>query len=182
MFSTKSVVDEGDKKKYLRSMEIELPELRAMAQISQGDLAKAIGVSRQTYSAVETGKKGLTWTMYLALAWFFDNNLSTREQFAKLSSYPEEIIEKMNDGVNLSSQIKNQAVSEVVDLLNALDEPAIHALKTMLLVEYARCRKISGDVVVKAFEGMDFKAGSVDIAAEKALRNIRKKQEEESKG
>lgn len=35
----------------------ELSVLRAKARVSQGDLAKKIGISRQTYSALETGKR-----------------------------------------------------------------------------------------------------------------------------
>lgn len=35
----------------------ELPILRAKAKISQEELAQKIGVSRQTYSSIETGKE-----------------------------------------------------------------------------------------------------------------------------
>lgn len=45
---------------YLRNTIIELlrkelPVLRAKARISQEDIAETIGISRQTYSSIETG-------------------------------------------------------------------------------------------------------------------------------
>ena len=45
----------------------ELPVLRAKVRISQETLAKKIGISRQTYSSIETGKREATWTTFLAL-------------------------------------------------------------------------------------------------------------------
>ncbi len=35
----------------------ELPVLRAKARVSQGEIAEKIGISRQTYSSIETGKR-----------------------------------------------------------------------------------------------------------------------------
>lgn len=35
----------------------ELPVLRAKARVSQEDIANKIGISRQTYSSIETGKE-----------------------------------------------------------------------------------------------------------------------------
>ncbi len=38
----------------------ELPVLRAKARISQEDIAEKIGISRQTYSSIETGKREMS--------------------------------------------------------------------------------------------------------------------------
>jgi DNA-binding XRE family transcriptional regulator len=51
----------------------ELPTLRAKAKISQEELAQKIGVSRQTYSSIETGKRDKTWTTFMTLIVFFQN-------------------------------------------------------------------------------------------------------------
>ena len=56
----------------------ELPVLRAKARMSQEELAEKIGVSRQTYSSIETGKREMSWTTFLALIAYFQNNESTR--------------------------------------------------------------------------------------------------------
>lgn len=52
----------------------ELPVLRARARASQEVIAEKIGISRQTYSGIETGKREMTWTIFLALLAFFQNN------------------------------------------------------------------------------------------------------------
>ena len=49
--------------KKLEIMELlreELPVLRAKAKVSQEDIAERIGISRQTYSSIETGKRTMT--------------------------------------------------------------------------------------------------------------------------
>lgn len=51
----------------LKSM---LPILRASISISQGELAEYIGVSRQTYCALEQGKRDISWNTFLALFCF----------------------------------------------------------------------------------------------------------------
>ena len=66
--------------KKLEIMELlreELPVLRAKAKVSQEDIAERIGISRQTYSSIETGKRTMTWTTFLALITYFQNNPGT---------------------------------------------------------------------------------------------------------
>ena len=55
----------------------ELPLLRAKLNISQDELAKKTGLSRQTLSAIETQKSRMSWTTFLALALFFSINEET---------------------------------------------------------------------------------------------------------
>lgn len=57
----------------------ELPALRAKARVSQEDIANKIGISRQTYSSIETGKREMSWTTFLALIAFFQNTESTKQ-------------------------------------------------------------------------------------------------------
>lgn len=52
--------------------------LRAKARVSQEEIAEKIGISRQTYSSIETGKRDMSWTTFLALMAFFQNNDSTK--------------------------------------------------------------------------------------------------------
>jgi DNA-binding XRE family transcriptional regulator len=39
----------------------ELPVLRARLKISQDELSRRVGISRQTYSLIETKKQKMTW-------------------------------------------------------------------------------------------------------------------------
>lgn len=69
----------------------ELPVLRAKVRISQESMAEKIGISRQTYSSLETGKREMTWTTFLALIAYFQNNDQTRQML--------EYIEGFSDGM-----------------------------------------------------------------------------------
>jgi hypothetical protein len=39
------------------------------------------------------------------------------------------------------------------DVRRRLDEKAIHAIETVIMLEYARCDNMSSEAVIKAFEG-----------------------------
>ena len=51
----------------IMTLTAELPVMRARLGMSQEVMASAIGVSRQTYSAIETRTKKMSWTMFMAL-------------------------------------------------------------------------------------------------------------------
>ena len=52
--------------------------LRARIKISQGDLARSVGISRQTYSLIETKKQKMTWITFMAMIAFFSSHAKTR--------------------------------------------------------------------------------------------------------
>lgn len=54
-----------------------LPLLRAAIGISQEEIAGYIGISRQTYCALEQGKRKAGWNTFLALFVFFISNEDT---------------------------------------------------------------------------------------------------------
>ena len=62
----------------IRQLREELPVLRAKRRLSQEKVAEIIGISRQTYSMIETGKKEMSWTTFLALVAFFQSDEQTR--------------------------------------------------------------------------------------------------------
>lgn len=75
---------------YLRNTIIELlmselPVLRAKARVSQEDIAERVGISRQTYNSIETGKREMSWTTFLALIAYFQNNESTKEMINEVN-------------------------------------------------------------------------------------------------
>lgn len=67
----------------------EMPVLRAKARVSQGEIAEKIGISRQTYSSIETGKREMSWTTFLALIAYFQNNKSTRHMLDGIDGLSE---------------------------------------------------------------------------------------------
>lgn len=69
----------------------ELPVLRAKAQVSQEELAKKIGISRQTYSSLETGKREMSLTTFLALIAYFQNNENTNKMISEINGLLEGI-------------------------------------------------------------------------------------------
>lgn len=167
------ILTEEEQNRYISALVDELAPLRAKAGISQGELCNLIGISRQTYSALEGRRRPMTWSNYLSLILFFDNNVDTRDMLRNLPAYPKELFFRMNEGKLPDQTLLGQSAGELNDILKELDDQARHALKTMLLVEYARCKKIPGDIVIKAFDGINLTGTTADAATEQALRNIR---------
>lgn len=57
----------------------DLPVLRAALGLSQEELAERVGLSRQTYNALETKTRVMTWATCMALIGVFANNDRTRK-------------------------------------------------------------------------------------------------------
>lgn len=75
--------------RYIEILTEELPVLRARLRISQADLARGIGISRQTYSLIETGKQRMTWVTYMAMIAFFSADKKTRKVLVELGLIQE---------------------------------------------------------------------------------------------
>ena len=73
-----------------------LSSLRAKADVSQEELSNIIGVSRQTYSAIESGKRFMSWSAYLSLVFFFHEIKSTRDMIDGLNVFPADLFIKFN--------------------------------------------------------------------------------------
>ena len=59
-------INEVDREKLIDLLMDELPVLRAKIGLSQDELSSIIGVSRQTYSAIETKKEnGMEYVFYI---------------------------------------------------------------------------------------------------------------------
>lgn len=142
------------KEKYIRLLTANLPLLRAKLEITQEEIAAIIGISRQTYSAIEGGKRMMSWQIYLSLVLFFDANRATHSLLRHLECFPDV----------LSEQGREEAPEgEGMELISELDEHALHAVKTVLMVEYARCSKTPAEAVVKAFDGANFGSEGSDL-------------------
>ena len=62
----------------------ELPVLRARLRISQDELSRNIGISRQTYSLIENKKQKMTWVTFMAFIAFFQNNAKTKSALIEM--------------------------------------------------------------------------------------------------
>ena len=71
-------VDFNQQDRLIEKLTDELPVLRARLRISQDELSRRIGISRQTYSLIETKKQKMTWVTFMAMIAFFDNNARTK--------------------------------------------------------------------------------------------------------
>ena len=68
-----------------------LPVLRTMLKLSQSDLGKIIGLSRQQIVAIETKKRKMTWPTFLAIVLVFNGNDETKQLLSVFEIYTEEL-------------------------------------------------------------------------------------------
>ena len=88
---------QAQKDEYVQNLTSKLAALRAHADISQEDLANIIGTSRQTYHAIETSKRTMSWSTYLSLIFFYDAVEDTSQMIRELGLYPTQLVEQFND-------------------------------------------------------------------------------------
>ena len=67
-------ITENAKELLISKLTDELIFLRTKLGLSQDELSNLIGISRQTYSTLETKKRTMSWGTYLSLILIFDNN------------------------------------------------------------------------------------------------------------
>lgn len=79
------------REKLMKKLIHELPVLRARLGISQAELADKVGISRQTFNSIETGKRKMTWTTFMALVAVFQNNEQTRQMLSYVNDWNEEL-------------------------------------------------------------------------------------------
>lgn len=169
------IISIGDieRTRFIERLVDELPVLRMKLGISQDEMANALGISRQTYSTIETKRRKMSWPLYLSLILIFDNNDQTHEYIRKADLFPQGLFNKqsyLKEGQTISSFIR----MDDDDIKNHLDEQAIHAIETVILMEYARCNNLPGDAVVKAFDGRRLsQVSDDDIDAVLALKHIK---------
>ncbi len=81
----------NSKERLIKKLTYDLPVLRARLGISQEELAEKIGVSRQTYNAIETGKKDMSRLVFLSLVAVFQNNKETNLMLNRIDGFEEDL-------------------------------------------------------------------------------------------
>ena len=158
----------------------ELPALRIKLGLSQDDLASILDISRQTYSSVETGKRKMSWTLYLSLILLFDNNRQTHDIIRSAGLFPQNIFRTAGYGVN-DQIFAPLRITNNEDIKNLLDDQALHAIETVIMMEYARCSNMGSEAVIRAFEGRHLvRTTPQDVKAKKALMDLQRKTDTEA--
>lgn len=93
---TRTEIQEIDKERLIDILTDELPVLRAKIGLSQDDLSSIIGISRQTYSSIETKKRRMSWNTFLSLILVFENNEKTNYLLQTIEAFPEELKNVLN--------------------------------------------------------------------------------------
>lgn len=80
-----------DKARLIEILTEELPALRAKIGYTQDDLCDAVGISRQTYSSIETKKKTMSRNIFLSLIMFYSTNKKTSPILESIGAFPKAI-------------------------------------------------------------------------------------------
>ena len=137
----KWLLTDEEKDSFIATLTPNLTVLRTKAEISQDELANLIGVSRQTYSAIERKVRRMAWSTYLSLVFFYDHNQKTHKMIRQLSIFPQELIVRFNDGLDYPNpELSLLLGDEAQSIVDQLDEKTKTAIRTMVLMEYDRYR------------------------------------------
>lgn len=82
-----------EKQFLINNLSSELSTLRGAVKASQEEMANIIGISRQTYSAIESKKRPMSWNTYMSLILFFDYNPSSHDRIRQLGVFPYKLDE-----------------------------------------------------------------------------------------
>ena len=85
------MMDQINKEELIDKFIYELPILRARIDMTQDEISEIAGLSRQTYSALETRKRKMTWSNFMALLFVFYFNPETRAEIENTGLFPEEL-------------------------------------------------------------------------------------------
>ena len=182
---SKWTLTDTEKNKLIEILTANLHSLRIQAGISQEELANLIGISRQTYSSIERKKKRMAWNSYLSLVFFFDHNKKTHKMIRILSIFPTEIIIRFNDGLDYSSFDLSALIGDqAIDIIEHLDQQALQTIRSMIMVEYARCTQLPSEAIIKSFSGLNFLQPGIstkNTVVTKAIRAIKRNRKNDEK-
>ena len=87
---------ELDKDHLIDVLSEELPALRAKIGLSQDELSNIIGISRQTYNAIETRKRRMSWDTFLTLILLYGYNEKTATFVEAVGAFPPSLKSTLN--------------------------------------------------------------------------------------
>ena len=171
---SKWLLTDAEKDSFIATLTPHLAILRTQAEVSQEELANLIGVSRQTYSAIERKIRKMSWSTYLSLVLFYDHNQKTHQLLRHLSLFPTELVVRFNEDVDFSSFELSEFLGEKMqDIVDRLDDQALQTVRQTIMAEYARCTKLPDSAVVKSVDGTPIATETATERDIKALNAIR---------
>lgn len=90
------VLTEEERREHIKKMVSMLKQLRFKLGITQREVAEIVGMTRNNYSAIENGRKELTWKYFLALLFFYSYNPYTRETVKESGVVSERLDQWLN--------------------------------------------------------------------------------------
>jgi len=82
---------EAQKEELINILTDELKMLRSRVEASQQDIASRLGLSRQSYGAIESKTQRMTWSNFLALLLIFTSNEATAKIINWIEAFPPEL-------------------------------------------------------------------------------------------
>lgn len=90
-------LNEELKEQAIDKMTEKMAALRTMLNYSQEELAKLIGVGRQTLVSIETRKRKMTWNTFLSLLFVFSQHRETAALLEYFGIYSNELKQVYQD-------------------------------------------------------------------------------------
>ena len=84
-----------EQQKMIETLSKALPYLRKEIGVSQSELASKVGVSRQMISLIERGLQPMTWTLFLAIVFFFKCNNDFDKGKKKIAKKYPNVVEQL---------------------------------------------------------------------------------------
>lgn len=145
---SKWLLTDEEKDRFIAVLTPHLAILRTQAEIFQEELSNLIGISRQTYSAIERKVRRMAWSTYLSLVLFYDHNQRTHALMRHLSLFPTELIVRFNEGVDFSSfEMSRFLGRDTQTIVEHLDLQAQENIRRTIMSEYDRCDKALSTVL-----------------------------------
>lgn len=89
---------ESIRDRYIEKMVNKLVPLRSMLHLTQSDLAKLLGIGRQTVVSIENKKRPMTWSIFLSLMFIFSQRPETRPLLEIFEIYTDELKDMYQNG------------------------------------------------------------------------------------
>lgn len=96
-----------ERKNMMLTLSQALPYLRKEIGVSQTELANKVGVSRQMISLIERQLQPMTWTLFLAIVFFFKSNNDFNPQSQKMIKKHPNVVEQLML-LNVQMNLKNK--------------------------------------------------------------------------
>ena len=90
-------LSEEEKGNFIARLVDELPVLRIKLGLSQDEMGNMLGISRQTYSTIETKRRKMSWSLFLSLILIFDYHDQTHNYIHQNGVFPQKLFARQGE-------------------------------------------------------------------------------------